>query len=397
MKKIIIGVEISDMTFREVIERVRNFLHSKKQHYIVTPNPEFVMKAQQDKEFRIILNEADISIPDGTGLKLAGYLLGQRIKERITGVDLTWQICKLAAKEKKSVFFLGGEDRTSAIKASMQIKQKFNDLNIAGADPGEIFKTGDKEKENKMVEAVNKAEPDILFIAFGAPKQEYFIKQYLSKMPTVKVAVGVGGTFDYISGNEKYAPKWIRKIGMEWLYRLITQPWRWKRIYTAVIKFPLLAIKWRFRIWCCFRKDVVGFIINKQGKVFIGERVRYFKAWQLPQGGVENKETAENAAIREMSEELGADRSLFKVIKVYDSFHQYIWPAKHKHFQGYKGQKQSLVIIKFLGNDNDIDLFKEKELGNYKWVEVDEVAEMVAPKRKEMAQWAVELYKKLKS
>lgn len=396
MKKIIIGVEISDMRFREVIEKVRGFLFSKKQHYIVTPNPEFIMKAQEDRNFRITLNEADIAIPDGIGIKLAGFLLGQRIRERITGVDLTWRICELARQEGKSVFFLGAPEGV-AERAMKKVKEKYKDLKIVSDMGADKYEFGNENQELSMVEKINKAKPDIFFAAFGAPKQEYFIKKYLPKMPSVKVAVGVGGTFDYISGKEKYAPKRVRKIGCEWLYRLITQPWRWKRIYIAVVKFPLLAIKWRFRIWCCYREDVVGFIINKQGKVFIGERVRYFRAWQLPQGGVENNETARHAALREMSEELGADKDLFEVIKVYDDFHKYIWPEKHKHYQGYKGQKQSLAIMRFSGDNKDIDLTKEKELGGYHWVEADKVADLVAPKRKEMALEAVALFKLLKS
>ena len=259
-------MEISDLNFSEVMEKVRRFLNSSKQHYIVTPNPEFVIEAQKDKDFRVIINQADISVPDGIGLKFASLLFGKKIKERITGVDLTWKICKLAEKEGKSVLFLGGEDKDSASKAVQKIKAKYEKLNIS-SEQGEIFKTGDKEKEKRMVKIVNKVKPDILFVALGAPKQEKFISQYLSKMPSVKLAIGVGGTFDYISGIAKLAPKIIRKIGMEWLYRLIAQPWRRKRIYTAVIRFPLLAVKWRFRMWCCYRRNAVGLIVNKDGEV----------------------------------------------------------------------------------------------------------------------------------
>lgn len=398
-KKIILGVEISDLIFSEVIEKVRQFLRSKKQHYIVTPNPEFIMQARKDKEFRIILNEADIAVPDGIGIKYAGWILGQPIKQRITGVDLTWKICELAEKEGASIFLLGGSQGV-AQKAGDKIKASFKNIKIVGADMGtENLQIANRESQIKIVEKVNAAKPDILFVAFGAgsgkaPKQEKFIKYNLEKMPSVKVAVGVGGTFNYISGQEKYAPKIIRRLGLEWLYRLFTQPWRWKRIYTAVIRFPLLALKWRFRIWTSYRKNVACFIVNKQGKVFMGFRVKYFKCWQIPQGGIEKKESIKQAAERETSEELGIEKYDFKVLKIYKNFHKYIWPKNHQLIDGYKGQKQSLAIIQYLGKDN-FDFTIEKEMGDYRWVDVDKIADSVAPRRKEMVEEAVALYKSL--
>ena len=387
-------MEISDLNFGEAIEKVRQFLHSKRQHYIVTPNPEFVMLARKDKDFRLILNQADMAIPDGVGLKIAGLLLGQRIKERITGVDLTWKICELADQEGKSIFLLGGKDGV-AVKAGEKIKERFENIKIVGVDSGpDNLHIANRQSQIEIVKQVNEAKPDILLVAFGAPKQEKFIKYNLDKMPSVKVAVGVGGTFDYIAGKEKYAPKWIRKSGLEWLYRLITQPWRWKRIYTAVIKFPFLALKWRLRIWCCYRKNVVCFIVNKQGKVFMGLRVKYFKQWQIPQGGIEKNESIMQAAKRAASEELGTDKSNFKIIKVFKNFHKYIGPKEHRLYIGYKGQKQSLAIMQYLGQ-NIFDFAKEKEMGDYKWVEVDRIADSVAPRRKNMVAEATALYKSL--
>jgi len=214
----ILGVKVDNLSLDEVLNKVDGFLEDNKQHYITTPNPEFLVKAQKDKEFKKILNNADLSIPDGVGLVFASLLSNEKIKERIAGVDLMKAICKKAAKKSWPIF-------------------------LFGAGPGVAEKAGEKLRRKYKGLEISENNPAIFFVALGAPKQEKWIDENLKKMPNVKLAVGVGGSFDFISGNIKRAPQFIRLLGLEWLWRLILQPWRIKRILNAVIIFPWLVLK----------------------------------------------------------------------------------------------------------------------------------------------------------
>lgn len=229
----ILGVKIDNVSFSDVMAKIQAFLMVDELHHIATVNPEFLVTAQRDEAFKTILNNTDLNVPDGFGLKFGAWVSGQKIGERITGVDLTWEICKLASEKGYSVFFLGGAEDI-AQKAAHRIKLLNSNLKIAGTYSG----TPDEEG---IVERINNTEADILLVAFGAPKQEKFIANNKQALK-VKLAMGVGGTFDYIAGVVPYAPKWVRKIGLEWLYRLFTQPKRWKRIFNATVMFPWLVL-----------------------------------------------------------------------------------------------------------------------------------------------------------
>lgn len=216
----ILGIRIDNLSLSEVLNKVEGFLGNNKQHYIVTSNPEFLVKAQKDEEFKKILNQADLSIPDGVGLVFASLFSNERIKERITGVDLMEAICEKAAQKKWPVFLFGAGPGI-AEKAGEILKIKYQGLEIS------------KDKEKAV----------IIFVALGAPKQEKWINNNLKKMPNIKLAIGVGGSFDFISGNVKRAPSFMRLLGLEWFWRLILQPWRIKRIFNAVIVFSWLFFK----------------------------------------------------------------------------------------------------------------------------------------------------------
>ncbi len=220
----ILDVKIDNLTIEEVIIKIDGFLKSEESHYIVTPNPEFLVKAQKDKEFKDILNNADLAVPDGIGLIFASYILNQPIKERVTGVDLMERICYRAVEMNWSVFLMGA-NLGIAEKAAENLRKKY---------PGLEIKAGFEEVIDQ---------PEILFVALGAPKQEKWINDNLNKLSSVKLAIGIGGAFDFISGNIKRAPKFLRVIGLEWLWRFGCQPWRIKRIFNALIKFPWLVIK----------------------------------------------------------------------------------------------------------------------------------------------------------
>ncbi len=236
----ILGVKINPVTMDQALEIVHGWLKEKGKHYIVTPNPEFVMLAQKDSEFRKIINEADLAIPDGAGLKLSG-----KIKQTVTGTDLMEEICKKAGDWGITVGFLGGKDGV-AEKAKDCLQKRYPGLKIifAGAGPevddlGNVLSIKYYGKDKVKKPLIHNTYPiipvNVLFVAFGQGKQEKWIAKNLDKLP-VKVAIGIGGAFDYFAGEVKRAPKFMRNLGLEWLFRLIMQPWRVKR-QLALIKY----------------------------------------------------------------------------------------------------------------------------------------------------------------
>lgn len=238
----ILDVKIDDLSSDNVMSKIAGFLSQNKLHQIATVNPEFLLEARKDQEFKNILNNTDLNVPDGIGLKFAAKILGQKIGQRITGVDLTYKLAQFASKNNYSIYFLGAAPGI-AQKTALKLKKINPGLKIAGAYAGV---PDDKEVFNNLL----KTKPDILLVAFGAPKQDKFIYNLklnysdlgfgISDLP--RVAVGVGGTFDYISGAVSRAPFWMRSLGLEWLYRLIRQPKRVGRIFRAVFVFPIVVI-----------------------------------------------------------------------------------------------------------------------------------------------------------
>lgn len=240
MQTNIAGIKIDNFTKKQVLEKLEIFLHLPEQHQIVTINPEFIVAAQQDEEFKQILNKASLSLPDGFGLMLAAKFLRQSLKERITGVDLVDDIARICEQNNCSVYFLGGKPN-SAEKTTEILKNKYPNLKVIG-DSKIIISNQKSEFRNQNLEKINSFKPDVLLVALGQVKQEKWIDKNLAKLPSVKFAVGVGGSFDFISEQVKRAPKFMRKIGLEWIWRLTLEPWRWKRIYNAVIKFSWVVL-----------------------------------------------------------------------------------------------------------------------------------------------------------
>lgn len=228
----ILGVKIDNLTFQDAIKKAQLFLNNNGQNLMVTCNPEIVLHAQNDQSFKDALNSASICVADGFGLILASKFLKNPIKERVVGVDFVGDFCEICDRENKSVYLLGGKEGV-AKKTVEKLKKKYPNLKISGWLDGEInFKDCHK--------SIKSANPDVLFVALGAPNQEKWIYENLKEIPSVKLAIGVGGAFDFISGNVKRAPKLMRRAGLEWFWRLIIQPWRIRRIFRAVIVFPVL-------------------------------------------------------------------------------------------------------------------------------------------------------------
>jgi N-acetylglucosaminyldiphosphoundecaprenol N-acetyl-beta-D-mannosaminyltransferase len=235
-KKTILGVGVTDAKEEDILEYVFHVLKkTDKKAYIVTPNPEIVVYAQSHPSFKNILNTADIALCDGTGIVLASYLLHNPIKSRVTGVDFMKKICEKSAKESVTVGFLGGKDGV-AERVRDRLTKEFPGLQVQFAESEWGTNTSHETYMSNKSSYV-----DFLFVAFGHPKQEEWISSHLADLP-VRVMMGVGGAFDYISGEVPRAPAILRTIGLEWLYRLIRQPWRWRRQLSLVV-FIFLVCK----------------------------------------------------------------------------------------------------------------------------------------------------------
>ncbi|WP_427340376.1 WecB/TagA/CpsF family glycosyltransferase [Caloranaerobacter sp. DY30410] len=236
----IMGIRIDKVTLDSAVDKVYEFVKSNKTNVIYTPNTEIVMAARKDDELKALLNEGDLVIPDGIGLVYASRIKKKPLKERVTGYDLSIKIIEMANKEGLSLFLLGGKQGV-ALKACENIKEKYSNVKIAGFHHGYFKGThiGYKEHKEEMevIKKINDAKPDILFVGFGAPRQEKWIHENKDKL-NCKVIIGNGGTLDILAGNVKRAPKIFQTLGLEWLYRLLKEPWRYKR----QMVLPLFAI-----------------------------------------------------------------------------------------------------------------------------------------------------------
>ena len=257
-KKNILNVGITDASKDEILEYIiKGLTKDGKKYFIVTPNPEILVMASKNIDYQKVLNKAEIALADGIGVIIAGQILGKQLKERITGVDLLESLCLRVAEKPITVGFLGGKPGVAERTAEC-LGIKYPSLKIAFAasewsmNGFETAKKIESRIKNQELRKENDHDSlfmihnsiDILFVAFGAPKQELWMNENLDKIP-VKVAIGVGGSFDYISGEVFRAPLLIRLIGFEWLFRLMVQPWRIKRQLT-LLEFIWLVLKEKF-------------------------------------------------------------------------------------------------------------------------------------------------------
>jgi N-acetylglucosaminyldiphosphoundecaprenol N-acetyl-beta-D-mannosaminyltransferase len=221
---LILGVRVDGVTFDRTLALIDALIAEGRPRQIVTVNPEFIMTAQHDTAFREVINRAALALPDGVGVYWASRRQGQPVPERVPGVDLVLQMAQRSAVRGYRLYLLGAmpgvAERTAAI-----LTQRYPGVVVVGTYPGSPH-----PDENAAIVARIRAErPDVLLVAFGAPVQDHWIARNLELLG-VPVCIGVGGSFDYIAGVHPLAPPWLRRLGVEWLYRLITQPWRWRRM-----------------------------------------------------------------------------------------------------------------------------------------------------------------------
>ncbi len=251
----ILNVKITNETEKNILEYLfQRIRKGSEKTFIITPNPEMLTYAQKHLAYQDKLNSADIALPDGIGLFFAGGVLGEHLQERITGVDFLEKLCKESKSLPISMGFLGGKEGVAKRAAECLLK-KYPWLDIVFVGE-EWNKDGFKVASSLQLEASKKIDKhptnyqslttniDMLFVAFGVPKQEEWIYENLPKI-SVKAAIGVGGAFDFISGSVIRAPFIVRLLGFEWLFRLIIQPWRFRR-QLALLEFISQVFKQKF-------------------------------------------------------------------------------------------------------------------------------------------------------
>jgi len=232
----ILGVPIHDVTTEETLTLIDQFVRDAVPRQICTVNPEFIMLAQKDKEFKQILDRSALNLPDGIGVLWAAKRLGHPVRERVAGSDLVGLIANRAQTTGWRIFLLGAAEGV-AEQAAIKLRARYPQTNIVGTVAG----SPRPEDEAKIAAQIRSSGANVLLVAYGAPKQDKWIARNLEHTG-VPVAMGIGGSLDFIVGTQKRAPRWMQRVGLEWLYRLIREPWRWRR-QLALPKFVWAVLR----------------------------------------------------------------------------------------------------------------------------------------------------------
>jgi N-acetylglucosaminyldiphosphoundecaprenol N-acetyl-beta-D-mannosaminyltransferase len=225
------GVLVDAVSLSQAVERIEGFLDTHRRtgtgHQVVTVNLDFLSLARREARFRETLNQADLAVPDGMPLVWLSHLMGEPLAERVTGVALVDESCRVAARTGRSVFLLGAAPGVAAA-AGRELQRRFPGLRIAGTYAPRLGPLSPRENDD-MLGLVRQSAPDFLFVALGAPRQDLWIREHLPRLG-VAVAMGVGCVFDVLAGVVERAPAWMQQAGLEWVYRLQREPGRlWRR------------------------------------------------------------------------------------------------------------------------------------------------------------------------
>ena len=231
MKTEILGVRFDNLTQQEATQHGRQLLEEDKFHYVVTPNPDFLLAAEKDPEFRRVLNAADLVLPDGIGVVYSAKILGTPLKERVPGIEFAEAMLSALNDMGGRLYLLGAKPGV-AEEAGRRICARYPDLVLCGTHDG-YFKD-----EQAILPEIAAAKPDLLFVCLGAPKQEKWMARW-GQHTGAKLAIGLGGCLDVFAGNVRRAPEQWQKLGLEWAYRLKKEP---KRI-GRMAKLPLVLVK----------------------------------------------------------------------------------------------------------------------------------------------------------
>ncbi|MCS6772648.1 MAG: WecB/TagA/CpsF family glycosyltransferase [Thermoflexales bacterium] len=228
-----------DVTLCQACDIAEALIQRGGAYQFATVNPEFIMAAQRDPEFMALLQQTALNVPDGVGVLWAARRLGQPLRERVAGVDLVQALCGMASAHRWRTFFLGAQPGV-AERAAARMAERFPGLMICGTFAG----TPREEDAPAIVKRIANCKPQLLFVAYGAPAQDKWLARHLREVLVGEqglVGVGVGGAFDFIAGVQQRAPLWMQRAGLEWLHRLVRQPWRWRR-QLALIRFVFAVL-----------------------------------------------------------------------------------------------------------------------------------------------------------
>lgn len=233
----ILGLPIQNVTMEEAVRDVYPFLERKESRIVVTPNAEILQAYANDSKVHETLLQADYVIPDGIGVVLASRSLGTPLKEKVAGVELAAHLIALCERDGKRVYFLGAKPGVAEL-AKENFLKKHPALQVVGFRDG-YFRP---EEEPAIIEEINGLGVDMLFVCLGAPRQEIWMVEH-RRLLKVGVMLGLGGSLDVFAGTVKRAPRWMIRMGLEWLYRICKEPWRFKRVME--LPFFLMSIKKR--------------------------------------------------------------------------------------------------------------------------------------------------------
>lgn len=220
----VLGVRVDAVDPESALARIEELIAAGGHHLVATVNPEFIMRARSDAAFRAVLDSASLCLPDGWGVTWAARRQGHPLPGRVPGIDLIPPLAARAARLGWRLFLLGAAPGV-AEAAAERLRAGFPGLVITGCHAGEAGPEGDEES----LRLIAAAGADIVLVAYGAPRQELWIARNLARLPA-GVGIGVGGAFDFLSGRVRRAPGWMRRLGLEWLFRLAVQPWRARRM-----------------------------------------------------------------------------------------------------------------------------------------------------------------------
>lgn len=241
----ILGIKVNRISYEELYKQVLSYVKGATHKIIFTPNPEIIYKAKDDAQFCDLLNQADIGLPDGIGVLVASRISGDRISQRITGIDAFTFLCE---KMVGKIYLLGSKPGI-AKKAKAQLEKSYPGIEIVGFNDGYFS----DDQSDHIIDLINQSRAEILFVGLGSPRQENWLIQNRDKL-NVKVSMVIGGSMDVVSGTIKRSPELMIKLNIEWLYRLIQEPWRYKRMLVlpkfifSVILDRLSKIQWQRNI-----------------------------------------------------------------------------------------------------------------------------------------------------
>ena len=234
----ILGIGVDAVTMAEAIDWVAAAIAEETPRQVATVNPEFVMRARRDAAFREVLAHADLCVPDGYGVVWAARRLGHPLPERIAGVDFVQALARRGAKAGWRFFLLGAAPGVAEAAAGALVAEAPG-LQVVGCLAGSPAPSADAE----VTAAIRAVSPDVVLVAYGAPNQDLWIARNLHATKA-RMAIGVGGAFDFLSGRRRRAPRWMREHGLEWLHRLSREPWRWRRMM-ALPRFAFAVVTQR--------------------------------------------------------------------------------------------------------------------------------------------------------